>query len=407
VALDGIRSIRDLAIEGRRTFVRVDFNVPLEFPVADSSRRPEGARVTDDTRIRAAVPTLKHALDRGARVVIASHLGRPKGGPDPKYSLEPAAMRLAELMDVDVLLADDCIGDGPRKVVQDLRDGQIACLENLRFHPEEEKNEAQFAAELAKLCDVYVNDAFGAAHRAHASVAALPKLVRERGAGLLLESELDALGKISKGEVGHPYWAVLGGAKVSDKIAVIEALLAKVDGLAIGGAMANTFLAAKGVSVGKSLVEADKLALARTILARAQERKAELLLPEDVVVAASTDAKSGRAVPIDAIGESDMALDVGPKTVETFRKKLAGAKTVFWNGPMGLFENEPFAAGTRAVAQSLAELERSFTVVGGGDSVAAVQEAGLADRFSHVSTGGGASLEMLEGKKLPGVEALR
>lgn len=396
MSLEGIRSVRELPVEGRRVFVRVDFNVPLE-----------GGKITDDTRIRGAVPTLRHLLERGARVVIASHLGRPKGAPDPKYSMEPAAARLAELMGVEVLLADDCVGDGPRKVVQDLREGQIACLENLRFHAEEEKNDPQFAAELAKLADAYVNDAFGAAHRAHASVAALPKLLRDRGAGFLMESELDALGRIAKGDVQRPYVAVLGGAKVSDKIAVLEALLGRVDALIIGGAMANTFLAAKGSSMGKSLVEQDKLALARTIMQRAAERKVDLLLPDDFVVGSDVKASSGRPASPDEIGAEEMALDIGPQSVDAFAKKLRAARTIFWNGPMGLFENDAFAAGTRGIAKAMSEVPGAFTVVGGGDSVAAVQEAGLAEKFSHVSTGGGASLELLEGRKLPGVEALR
>ena len=397
--LDGIKSVRDLDVAGRRVFVRVDFNVPLE-----------GKVVTDDTRVRAAIPTLKLLLEKGARVVIASHLGRPKGGPDPKFSMEPAAHKLAELMSIDVILTEDCIGDGPKKVVGDLRDGQIACLENLRFHPEEEKNDEAFARELAKLSDAYVNDAFGAAHRAHASVAALPRLHRERAAGLLLEAELLALGRV-RGEPTRPFVAVLGGAKVSDKIAVLEALLTKVDVLVIGGAMANTFLAAKGLAMGKSLVEDDKLALARTIIARAEEKKITLVLPEDVVVAEGLDATSGRVVDVSAVGPNDMALDIGPRTVATATKAFQGAKTVFWNGPMGLFENAPFASGTNGVAKALAELRTldsdAFTIVGGGDSVAAVEDAGLSSRFSHVSTGGGASLELIEGRKLPGVEALR
>jgi phosphoglycerate kinase len=393
--LEGIQSIEELALQGKRVFIRVDFNVPLE-----------GARVTDDTRIRAAIPTLEHAMKAGARVIVASHLGRPKGGPDPKYSMEPAAHRLAELMNVEVYLADDCIGDGPKKVITDLREGQIACLENLRFHAEEEKNDDGFARELQKLCDVYVNDAFGAAHRAHASVAALPKLVRDRGAGMLMRAELDALGKL-RGEPPRPYVAVLGGAKVSDKIAVLEALLAKVDVLAIGGAMANTFLAAQGKSVGKSLVEEDKLPLARTILARAIDRKVRVLLPDDVVVAGALDATEGRVVSASEIPADMMALDIGPASVSHFADGFRGARTVFWNGPMGLFEKAPFANGTNGVAKALAELKGAFTVVGGGDSVAAVQEAGLAASFSHVSTGGGASLELIEGRKLPGVEALR
>ena len=393
--LDGIKSVRDLDAAGRRVFVRVDFNVPLE-----------GKVVTDDTRVRAAIPTLKLLLDKGARVVIASHLGRPKGGPDPKYSMEPAAHKLAELMGVEVILADDCIGDGPKKVVGDLRDGQIACLENLRFHPEEEKNDEAFARELAKLSDAYVNDAFGAAHRAHASVAGLAKLHRDRAAGLLLEAELSALGRV-RGEPERPFVAVLGGAKVSDKIGVLEALLAKVDVLVIGGAMANTFLAAKGLAMGKSLVEEDKLAMARTILARADEKKISIVLPDDVVVAEGLDAPSGRVVDATAVGPSEMALDIGPRTVAAATKAFAGARTVFWNGPMGLFEKAPFAAGTNGIAKALSEAAGAFTIVGGGDSVAAVQEAGLAERFSHVSTGGGASLELIEGRKLPGVEALR
>src|SRR5690606_38022042 len=333
------------------------------------------------------------------------HLGRPKGKPAPKYSLEPAGARLAELLGAEVLLADDCIGDGPRKVVSDLRDGQVALLENLRFHAEEEANDELFAKELARLAEVYVNDAFGAAHRAHASVSALPKLMREKAAGLLMEAELAALGKL-KDDPPHPYVAVLGGAKVSDKIAVLEALRARVDTLVIGGAMANTFLAAQGRAMGKSLVEDDKLALARTILARAEERGVALLLPVDVVVAPSTDDTSGRVVAVGELGAEDMALDIGPASVERFAEPMKGAKAVFWNGPMGLFENEAFAKGTLGVAQAIAA-SPGTTVVGGGDSVAAVQQAGLAERFGHVSTGGGASLELLEGRKLPGVEALR
>jgi phosphoglycerate kinase len=392
--MEGIRSIRELPIEGRRLFIRVDFNVPLD-----------GKTVTDDTRIRASLPTIRHAIERGARVVLASHLGRPKGGRDPKYSLEPAGSVLAGLLGMEVLLADDCIGDGPRKVVGDLRDGQVALLENLRFHPEEEANDEGFARELARLCDVYVNDAFGAAHRAHASVAALPRLVPERGCGLLLEREIASLGRLL-GEVPKPFVLVLGGAKVSDKIGVIENMLPKVTALVIGGAMGNTFLAAKGLSVGKSKVETEKLALARDVLKKAADRGVSVALPEDVVVAPSIDATEGTVVDVHAIPADAMALDIGPKTVAAFREKVARASTALWNGPMGLFEKPAFAAGTLAMAKALAE-STAFTVVGGGDSVAAVQDAGLADRFGHVSTGGGASLELLEGQKLPGVEALR
>jgi phosphoglycerate kinase len=337
--------------------------------------------------------------------VLASHLGRPKGKPAPEYSLEPAGARLAELLGAEVLLADDCIGDGPRKVVSDLREGQVALLENLRFHAGEEENDEGFAKELARLGEVYVNDAFGAAHRAHASVCALARLMRDRGAGLLMQAELDALERL-KSDPPHPYVAVLGGAKVSDKIAVLEALLARVDKLVIGGAMANTFLAAQGCSMGKSLVEEDKLALARTILTRAEERKVELLLPVDVVVGSGTKAESGRTVAIDDLEAEDMALDIGPESVARFAQAMKDAKAIFWNGPMGLFENPAFAKGTLGVAEAMGNAP-GFTVVGGGDSVAAVQQANMADRFDHVSTGGGASLELLEGRKLPGVEALR
>ncbi|MGF1467260.1 MAG: phosphoglycerate kinase [Sandaracinaceae bacterium] len=390
---DAIRSIRDLDLDGRRLFVRVDFNVPLD-----------GTTVTDDTRIRAAVPTIQYALGAGARVVLASHLGRPKGERKDSLSLEPAGARLAELIDAEVLLADDCIGDGPRKVVADLREGQVALLENLRFHKGEEKNDEAFAKELARVAEVYVNDAFGAAHRAHASVSALPRLMRERAGGLLLEKELGALGRL-RAEPPKPYVAVLGGAKVSDKIGVLEALMTKVDTLVIGGAMANTFLAAQGHAMGKSLVEEDKLPLARTLIGRAEERGVTLLLPTDLVVAGGTDATAGRAVDVDELGAEDMALDIGPATLERYRGVLPDAKAIFWNGPMGLFENPAFARGTVAMAEGIADAS-GFSVVGGGDSVAAVQQAGVAERYQHVSTGGGASLEFLEGRKLPGLEAL-
>jgi phosphoglycerate kinase len=389
-----VRGIEELDIEGRRLFLRVDFNVPLD-----------GSTVTDDTRIRAALPTIEHAIGRGARVVLASHLGRPKGERREELSLEPVAKALAQLLaGGEVRLTDDCIGDGARKVVGDLRDGEVALLENLRFHPGEEKDDEAFAKELAKLADVYVNDAFGAAHRAHASVHALPSLIRERGAGLLMQRELTALEKV-RSSAQKPFVAVLGGAKVSDKIDVIEALLAKVDALLVGGAMANTFLAARGLAMGKSLVEEDKLALARSILDEAQEKKVQILLPVDVVVGDSIDAKEASTVPADAVGDDRMALDIGPQTVKAFGEKLMRAQTIFWNGPMGLFENDVFSKGTFGVAEAIAS-SPGFSVVGGGDSVAAINEAGLGDKFGHVSTGGGASLEFMEGKKLPGVEAL-
>jgi phosphoglycerate kinase len=392
----GIRTIRDLPIESKRLFLRVDFNVPLE-----------GSKITDDSRIREALPTIKHAIERGARLICASHLGRPKKGPDPKLSLEPCARRLAELLGQDVTLPEDCIGDSAKKVVYDLRAGQVCLLENLRFHPEEEKNDETFSRELGELADAYVDDAFGCVHRAHASVHGLAKLYRDRGCGFLLEKEIAALGKLV-GAPDKPYVAVLGGAKVSDKIAVVESLLEKVSALLIGGAMANTFLAAQGKNMQASLVETDKLALARTILDKARERGVDLVLPVDVVVAASVAATHGQAVSVDDVPAGTTALDIGPKSVALFTRRFVDAKTIFWNGPMGLFEKEAFAAGTFGVAHAMAD-SRAFTVVGGGDSAAAVYAAGegTAKKMKHISTGGGASLELIEGKKLPGIEILR
>jgi len=396
--LQGIRSIRDLPIEQQRLFLRVDFNVPLD-----------DGRITDDSRIREALPTIKHAIERGARVVCASHLGRPKKGPDPKLSLEPCAARLAELLGQDVTLPEDCVGDAAKKVVFDLRAGQVCLLENLRFHPEEEKDDEGFCRQLAQLADVYVDDAFGAVHRAHASVHGLAKLYRDRGCGFLLEKEIQALGSIITSPE-KPFVAILGGAKVSDKIAVVESLLERVSALVVGGAMANTFLAARGKNMGKSLVEDDKLALARTILEKAQAKGVDVVLPVDVVVAASTEAGEADAqtVGVDAIPGDKMALDIGPKTVAEIAKRIGAAKTVFWNGPMGLFEKPAFARGTFAVARAMAD-SRACTVVGGGDSAAAVHAAGedVAEKMKHISTGGGASLELIEGKKLPGIEVLR
>lgn len=398
--LDRITTIQDLPIDNKRVFLRVDFNVPLE-------ESGGTMKITDDSRIVEALPTVKHAMDRGARVILASHLGRPKKGFDPKLSLEPAGARLAELLGVEVHMPEDCIGDAAKKVVFDLRGGQVCLLENLRFHPGEEKDDEAFALKLAELCDVYVDDAFGAVHRAHASVHALPKIMRERGCGFLLEKEIAALGKIIT-TPDRPFAAILGGAKVSDKIAVLDVLLEKVNALIIGGAMANTFLAARGLNMQASRIEEERLALARTILEKARERKVEVALPVDVVVAQSLAATEGRVVDVDHVPEGHMALDIGPKTIALFEKQIAKAKTVFWNGPMGLFEKAPFAGGTFAVARAMAA-SHAFTVVGGGDSAAAVKEAGpeIAKKMKHISTGGGASLELIEGKKLPGIEVLR
>lgn len=396
--MKGIRSIRDLEIEQKRLFIRVDFNVPLD-----------DGRITDDSRIREALPTIKHAIERGARVICASHLGRPKKGLDPKLSLEPCAARLAELLGQEVTLPEDCVGDAARKVVFDLRAGQVCLLENLRFHPEEEKDDEGFCRQLAQLADVYVDDAFGAVHRAHASVHGLAKLYRDRGCGFLLEKEIEALGTLITSPE-KPFVAILGGAKVSDKIAVVESLLERVSVLVVGGAMANTFLAARGKNMGKSLVESDKLALARTILEKAQAKGVDVVLPVDVVVAASTAASESDAqtVSVDSVPADKMALDIGPKSVAEIGKRIGSAKTVFWNGPMGLFEKPAFARGTFAVARAMAD-SRAFTVVGGGDSAAAVHAAGedIAKKMKHISTGGGASLELVEGKKLPGIEVLR
>jgi phosphoglycerate kinase len=388
-----IKSIAELPIEGRRLFLRVDFNIPLT----------PAKGVADDSRIRASLPTIRHAIDRGARVVLASHLGRPKG-PTPGLSLEPVGARLAELLGKEVLLTDEAVGDGARKVVADLRDGDVALLENLRFFAGEEANDDGFARQLASYADVYVNDAFGTAHRAHASTAGMIKYVAEKGAGLLMLKEVQFLGRLL-GDVQRPYLAVIGGAKVSDKIGVLENLVGRVDAFLIGGAMANTFLKAKGGDVGKSRVEEDKLALARAFLKKAEDRKVEVLLPSDAVAAAGLDATEATTVRADKVPADLMALDIGPQAAAGFADRIARARTVFWNGPMGVFEKKPFAAGTLAVARAVAAC-KGLTVVGGGDSVAAVNEAGVAEQIKHISTGGGASLEFIEGKTLPGIAAL-
>jgi phosphoglycerate kinase len=390
------RTLADLDLGGRRVFVRVDFNVPIA-----------GGAIGDDTRVRASLPTIRHALDAGAAaVVLASHLGRPKGKPAETYSLRPVAERTAALLGRPVGFAGDCVGPAAEAAVGDAGRGGVVLLENLRFHPGEEQNDASFAARLAALADVYVNDAFGAAHRAHASVHAIVPLLPQAGAGLLMEKELRYLGR-ALDNPERPFAAILGGVKVSDKIEVIENLLPRVDRLLLGGAMAYTFFRALGKPVGASLVEHDKLDAARAVMARARERGLRLLLPVDHVVAAAMapDAAAETISVDDARIDGRIGLDIGPETAKAYAGALADARTVVWNGPMGVFELAPFAHGTMAVARAVAAVEGT-TIVGGGDSIAAVAAAGVADRITHISTGGGASLEFLGGRTLPGVAAL-
>jgi phosphoglycerate kinase len=384
------KTIRDIEVEGKRVLVRVDFNVPLA----------EG-RVTDDTRIRAALPTINYLLEHGAKVILMSHLGRPKGKVVDELRLDPVAERLAELLGRPVRKLDDCVGPEVETTVMEMRPGDIILLENVRFHPEDESNDPAFARKLASLADIFVNDAFGAAHRAHASTVGVAEYLPSV-AGFLMEKEMTFLGQ-ALAAPEHPFVAILGGAKVSDKIGVIDNLLTRVDGLLIGGGMANTFLKAQGYETGQSLVEDESLDVARETLERGGER---LALPVDVVVAERFDAEAAsRVVPVDQVPEDWRILDIGPETVELFNQKLAGARTVVWNGPMGVFEFPRFAAGTVAIAHILAD-SGATTIIGGGDSVAAVEQAGLAAKMTHISTGGGASLEFLEGKELPGVAAL-
>jgi len=384
------KTVRDIDVAGKRVLVRVDFNVPLE-----------KGQVTDDTRIRAALPTIRYLIDHRARVILMSHLGRPKGGPSDDLRLEPVARRLSELLGQEVHYVRDCIGPEVEAAVQALGEGEVLLLENLRFHPEEEKNDPAFAAQLAKLGDVYVNDAFGAAHRAHASTAGIAQYL-PAVAGFLMEKELTFLGKALESPE-RPFITILGGAKISDKIGVIRNLLSRVDRLLIGGGMANTFLKAMGYEMGDSLVEMESLDVARELLQAAGDK---LRLPVDVVIADRFDNDAERrVVKVDAVPAGWRVLDIGPETVAAFRAELANARTVVWNGPMGVFEFPNFAAGTFAIAETLASLPAT-TIVGGGDSVAAVQKAGMAYQITHISTGGGASLEFLEGRTLPGVAAL-
>jgi len=386
------KTIKDIDVTGKRVLVRVDFNVPMD-----------GGKVSDDRRIRAALPTIQYLLDKGASVVLMSHLGRPKDEPDPKFSLAPAATRLGELLDKPVNMLDDCVGPQVEAAVKAMKPGDVAMLENTRFHKEEKKNGPDFSAKLAALGEIYVNDAFGSAHRAHASTAGVTEKLRPAVAGFLLEKELEYLGG-ALADPERPFLAIMGGAKISDKIAVIENLLAKVDFLLIGGGMANTFFVAQGHNVGKSLVEEEAVETAKRLLGQYEDK---LVLPVDCTIAMEFKADAeAKVVPVDEVPDEWMILDIGPATVAHFSNRLAAGRTVVWNGPMGVFEFPRFAEGTFKIARALADLSGAITIIGGGDSAAAVEQSGLADKMSHISTGGGASLEFLEGKVLPGVAAL-
>ena len=388
------KTVRDINVAGKRVLVRVDFNVPQD----------ERGQVTDDTRILLALPTIRFVMERGGKAILASHLGRPKGK-NPKFSLAPVAEKLSQMLGLKVVLASDCVGEDVEKQVKAMNEGDVILLENLRFHSDEEKNGEGFSKALASLCEVYVNDAFGAAHRAHASTEGMTRFVKTVAAGFLMMKEIESLEKVL-GNPQKPYVAILGGAKISDKIGVIQNLLEKVDTLLIGGGMAYTFLRAAGFQVGKSLVEEDHVGFAADLMNKAKG-KVRLALPEDHVAAERMDVQARRQIVKNgAIPPDWMCLDIGPDTVQVFSAQIQGAKTIFWNGPMGVFEMEPFSHGTFAIARSVAQ-SSAFSIVGGGDSVAAVNQAGVAEKISHLSSGGGASLEFLEGRKLPGIEALR
>jgi len=390
-----IRTVDQIEVKGKRVFIRVDFNVPLN----------EKNEITDDTRIVQSLPTIRSITERGGKSILASHLGRPKGKRDPKYSLAPVSERLSKLLGRRVGLGSDCIGEGVQKQIDGLKAGEVLLLENLRFHPEEEKNDETFSKALASLCDVYVNDAFGAAHRAHASTEGMTRYVKILAAGFLMMKEVESLQRALVNPQ-KPYVAILGGAKVSDKIGVIENLLDKVTTLLVGGGMAYTFLRAEGIGVGKSLVEENQIGFSSTLLKKAKG-KVKLLLPEDHIAAERMDLQAKRQIVKNGMIPSDwLCLDIGPETVKTFSEEIRSAKTIVWNGPMGVFEMEPFSQGTFAIAKAIAN-SSAFSIVGGGDSVAAVNQSGVAEKISHISTGGGASLEYREGKKLPGIEALR
>lgn len=390
-----IKYIDEFDLNEKRVFIRLDLNVPLD----------EAGNIVDETRIKAALPTIRYAIEHKARVILASHLGRPKGERNPKFSLKPVAARLAEILETEIIFPEDCIGDAVKKLTSDLRPGKIILLENLRFHKEETENNPNFAEKLASLADIYINDAFGTAHRAHASTAGITKYVKEKGAGFLMKKEIEYLSTLVENPK-KPFIAIIGGAKVSDKLGVLENLLNMVDGVLIGGAMSYTFLKAKGFDIGKSRYEADLVHTAKKIMDRASSRGVNFLLPSDHIVAkeckegvTSTNTKDAN-IPAD-----EMGLDIGIKTIENYTSFINKAKTIFWNGPMGVTEIPPFEQGTFALARAIADIE-AISVVGGGDSVAAINKSGLADKISHICTGGGASLEFLEGKKLPGIRAL-